>query len=296
MEVQKCHEDVPDSGIGSKTMGLLIWDWNTMKQARLDRALCNMAWRLKFPKRAVRHLLQAQSDHVPPLIALTGFSHIAQTCKPFCFQATWTTHSKLNTVLRETWKLHAYLMANLSNLATELTHWNKRSSTTYSNENGSIQCSLVDGGSRYLLKLEARLCKELNTTLTQIESLWHKKVTKAMYHEVIARVDRKLTGWKAKCLSLAGRTTVMQPAVIAIPSYTMQTAKLPRSVCDEENEEIPIGGHNHGTKTPSRGLRDCNEREGKWLGLRSMWQLNLTYFIKLGCRLANEPKSLWAKS
>ena len=32
-------------------------DWNTMKQARLNRALCNMAWRLKFPEGAVRHLL-----------------------------------------------------------------------------------------------------------------------------------------------------------------------------------------------------------------------------------------------
>ena len=64
------------------------------------------------------------------------------------------------------------------------------------------------------------------------------RVTKAMYHEVIARVDRKLTSWKAKCLSLAGHATLIHAAVIAIPAYTMQTTKIPRSVCDEVDRKM----------------------------------------------------------
>ena len=59
------------------------------------------------------------------------------------------------------------------------------------------------------------------------------KVTTATYQEVIERVDRKLASWKAKCLSLAGRVTLIQATVTAIPAYTMQTEKIPRSVCDE---------------------------------------------------------------
>ena len=36
---------------------------DTQKEARLDRALCNDTWRVKFLEGAVRHLLQAGSDH-----------------------------------------------------------------------------------------------------------------------------------------------------------------------------------------------------------------------------------------
>lgn len=60
-------------------------DWSTIKKARLDRALCNTAWRLKFQEGAVRHLMKAQSDHAPILIATTGFIHLAQATKPFHF-------------------------------------------------------------------------------------------------------------------------------------------------------------------------------------------------------------------
>ena len=42
----------------------------TRKEARLDRALCNMEWRLHFPNGAVHHLIQAGSDHSPLLISI----------------------------------------------------------------------------------------------------------------------------------------------------------------------------------------------------------------------------------
>jgi len=50
------------------------------------------------------------------------------------------------------------------------------------------------------------------------------RVTKAMFQDVITRVDRKLAGWKAKCLSLAGRTTLVQATINTIPAYSMKSA------------------------------------------------------------------------
>ena len=59
------------------------------------------------------------------------------------------------------------------------------------------------------------------------------RITKATYRHVVERVERRLAGWKTKCLSLAGRITLIQSTISSIPAYTMQTAKLPRSTCDE---------------------------------------------------------------
>jgi len=42
---------------------------DTVKQACLDRALCNVEWRTRFQEGVVRLLLQSHSDHVPLLIS-----------------------------------------------------------------------------------------------------------------------------------------------------------------------------------------------------------------------------------
>ena len=50
-------------------------------------------------------------------------------------------------------------------------------------------------------------------------------------------MDRRLTGWKTKCLFLAGRLTLLQSTIAVIPAYAMETAKLPRSLCDEIDQK-----------------------------------------------------------
>ena len=54
----------------------------------------------------------------------------------------------------------------------------------------------------------------------------HGRITKSTYQEVVQRVDRRLAGWKTKCLGR--RITLLQLTIVAIPAYAMQTAKLPR--------------------------------------------------------------------
>lgn len=60
------------------------------KGARLDRALCNLAWRQRFPEAIVTHLPRLSSDHAPLLIRLIEGSGDRRRAK-FKFQAAWLT-------------------------------------------------------------------------------------------------------------------------------------------------------------------------------------------------------------
>ena len=53
--------------------------------------------------------------------------------------------------------------------------------------------------------------------------LIHSKVTSRTYPEFVEKVNKRLAGWKSKCLSFAGRTTLIKSVISAIPSYAMQS-------------------------------------------------------------------------
>ncbi|KAE8699617.1 hypothetical protein F3Y22_tig00110576pilonHSYRG00048 [Hibiscus syriacus] len=59
-------------------------------------------------------------------------------------------------------------------------------------------------------------------------------------------VLRKLSGWKARCLSLAGRVTVAKAVLATLPTYTMQTVVLPKRIClikwDDVCQPVTCGG------------------------------------------------------
>lgn len=59
------------------------------------------------------------------------------------------------------------------------------------------------------------------------------KVTKATFQSTMDKVDKRLTGWKVHTLSLAGRTTLIQSTLSTIPSYAMQTVRLPLTFYDD---------------------------------------------------------------
>lgn len=58
--------------------------------------------------------------------------------------------------------------------------------------------------------------------------LLHHRVTKNLFTDILEKLKSKLSGWKAKTLSLAGRATLIQSVTSAIASYNMQTMELPR--------------------------------------------------------------------
>ncbi|CAN1837616.1 Putative ribonuclease H protein At1g65750 [Linum perenne] len=66
----------------------------------------------------------------------------------------------------------------------------------------------------------------------------HGRVTKHTFNFILDRLDNKLAGWKANNLSMAGRVTLASSVLSSIPSYVMQTAFLPVSLCDQIDKKI----------------------------------------------------------
>ena len=93
---------------------------NSFKGARLDRALSNTNWKIRFPMlHAEVHILpKINSDHSPMLIT---FSKPPSHPKPnqFKFQAAWLLHPQ------ENWKKGIPFTENNRLIANRLIYWNK---------------------------------------------------------------------------------------------------------------------------------------------------------------------------
>lgn len=63
--------------------------------------------------------------------------------------------------------------------------------------------------------------------------LLHSRVTKVTYNGLLEKVQSRLAASNRKCLSLAGRATLIQAVTSSIHVYTMQTVKLPSSICED---------------------------------------------------------------
>jgi len=155
---------------------------DTIKEARLDRALCNAEWRLRFQEGSVRHLIRACSDHSPLLLSTDGFAQPSSSRKPFRFHAAWVYHHQFEEFVKDNWTPHYPLVQNLSNLAAELSTWNKevfgnlfRAKRRFWARIEGIQQRLDAEAPRYFLELDRRLRQELNQTLDQIALLWFQK-------------------------------------------------------------------------------------------------------------------------
>ena len=128
---------------------------------------------------------------------------------------------------------------------------------------------------------------------------FHGRVTNAKFQDVITRVENRLAGWKAKCLSLAGRLTLIHSTITAIPPYIMQSVRLPRSVCDNLDKRIRrfLWGETSLIRKPHLVAWNTviKDKESGGLGIRSMRQLNSAFLMKLGWRLKTEPATLWTR-
>ncbi|GKV28437.1 hypothetical protein SLEP1_g37496 [Rubroshorea leprosula] len=60
-----------------------------------------------------------------------------------------------------------------------------------------------------------------------------KKLSRSKWQFIIDKVRAKLSGWKSKSLSFAGRTTLAKSVLAVVPNYYMQSALLPASIQKE---------------------------------------------------------------
>ena len=61
----------------------------------------------------------------------------------------------------------------------------------------------------------------------------HGRTTKQLYAPILDNLRAKLGVWKRHVVSRAGRRTLAQSVLNAIPVYIMQTVLLPASICQD---------------------------------------------------------------
>ncbi|CAN1811456.1 Putative ribonuclease H protein At1g65750 [Linum perenne] len=127
----------------------------------------------------------------------------------------------------------------------------------------------------------------------------HGRTTKETYQGIIDKLDQKLRGWKAKSFSLAGRVTLAQSALSAIPAYAMQTDVLPVTTCEAIDRRIR--NFVWGSTSEERKMhlvswdQICKPKALGGLGLRQAQHLNHAYMVKLAFKFIQSPDTLWVQ-
>ena len=98
---------------------------------------------------------------------------------------------------------------------------------------------------------------------------------------------------------MAGRATLINSTLSSIPTYVMQTARVPRSLCDEIDKKSRcfLWGGNEQTRkihNISWGQILKAKKEGG-LGFRTIRETNDALLTKLGWRLLVEKDMLWSQ-
>ena len=65
------------------------------------------------------------------------------------------------------------------------------------------------------------------------------RVNRCTFKYTVEKMKSKLTGWKAKKLSLAGRVTLANSVLQAMPLYLMMSVKFSVLTCNEIDKVIP---------------------------------------------------------
>ena len=110
------------------------------------------------------------------------------------------------------------------------------------------------------------------------------------FEDILDKLDSLLAGWKTRCLSRAGRLTLIKSVGQALPLYAMQTTALPKKFCKEIDSILRRFWWGHKSNV-QRGLclkswdSCCLPKDFGGLGLRKAYDVNLALLAKWGWNL-----------
>ncbi|MCH90084.1 putative non-LTR retrolelement reverse transcriptase, partial [Trifolium medium] len=118
------------------------------------------------------------------------------------------------------------------------------------------------------------------------------------YQYIIEQLQNKLTAWKAKNLSFAGRVTLAKSVMEAVPIYPMMTASIPNSILQEVQRlqrDFIWGDTINGRKHHAvRWELISTPKDLGGLGLRRLDIMNKACLMKLGWELNQNGTGMWS--
>jgi ribonuclease HI len=111
------------------------------------------------------------------------------------------------------------------------------------------------------------------------------------------RLEAKLMGWRSKCLSWAGRCTMIKSVAQALPTYVMSTFELPNKICesmDALNRRFWWKPNNQNGKYMAWNSWDklCQTKRDGGLGFRKTKEVNMALIAKLSWMVASKRNSI----
>lgn len=120
------------------------------------------------------------------------------------------------------------------------------------------------------------------------------------FRHIKDQVMSRMEGWMSKCLSRAGRTTLIKLVVQSIPSYAMAAYKLPNSFCSDLDSLVRRfwwSGDVHKARTLALKSWDslCQPKMHGGLGFKRFKAFNDAFLAKLSWKVAAKENTLWVR-
>lgn len=152
---------------------------NTRK--RLDRALCNLDWRLRFEEIVINHLPKLKSDHSPLLMNFDIRRQMNRRRRPFRFEAIWLTHPSFNNLILDNWRPNqASFPSQLRELQGTLKQWNQEvfGNIFYQKKIlwkklKNLEKRMIHGRSDHLINMQKSTWKMYEDILAKVELMWY---------------------------------------------------------------------------------------------------------------------------